>query len=226
MTLALAVLPLPVVAPAPARRSTRRAAGADAMRCNNGRFVHEDRRELSVLIAQVGRGDHAAFGALYDELAPRVYGVVKRVVRDPAMSEEVTQEVFTEIWTTATRFDETRASVAGWVTMIARRRSIDRVRSEQSRRNRDDAAGGEASSAEAAAESVTESIVADRDEAVRVHAAMAALPADQRDVIRLAFLDGMTHVDIAESLGIPLGTVKGRVRLALKRLRVGLGDER
>ncbi len=211
-----------VVAPTGCHRAASRPAVARSavVRCHNGRFVH-DVSDLSALVARVRQGDHAAFGSLYDELAPRVFGVVRRVVRDPAMSEEVTQEVFAEMWSSVNRYDETRASVAGWVTMIARRRAIDRVRAEQSRRNRADQLAQESPVAEPAAES----IVTDRDEATRVHAAMATLPDDQREVVRLAFLEGMTHSDIADSLGVPLGTVKGRVRLALKRLRVGLGDE-
>jgi len=187
------------------------------VRCHNEWFVH-DVPDLSALVASIRQGDHSAFGSLYDELAPRVFGVVKRVVRDPAMSEEVTQEVFAEIWSNVNRYDEERASVAGWVMMIARRRAIDRVRAEQSRRNRTEALANEST----VPDDVPESIVTDRDEAVRIHAAMAMLPADQREVIELAFIAGRTHQDIADSLGVPLGTVKGRVRLALKRLRVGL----
>lgn len=182
-----------------------------------------DALDLDALVVNVRVGDHRAFASLYDALAPRVFGVVARIVRDPAMSEEVTQEVFVELWRKASRYDPTRASVTGWATMIARRRAIDRVRAEQSRRDAADAAAAVPDDPEPVPLSVI-----DRDEAARVRAALAALPDGQRDVIRLAFLDGRTHQDIAEALEIPLGTVKGRVRLGLARLRAGLEttDER
>ncbi len=204
------------------RRRCRLSNGSPlrADRCHNGRLVQDHAPDLSALVVDVRRGDHAAFGRLYDALAPLVFGVVKRVVRDPAMSEEVTQEVFSEIWTTATRFDESRASVAGWATMIARRRAIDRVRSEQSHRNRVDAVVNDRPEAAP----MPEAIVTDRDEAVQVHAAIAGLPAEQREVVTMAFIEGCTHQEISDRLGVPLGTVKGRARLALKRLRVALGD--
>jgi RNA polymerase sigma-70 factor, ECF subfamily len=169
----------------------------------------------SELIEKVRSGDRAAFAALYDVLAAQVFGVVKRVLRDPAMSEEVTQEVFVEIWSTAPRFDPQRATVTGWATMIARRRAIDRVRSEQSRRNRAEALARES------ADEVErpDDVAARNDEAGHLRAALRQLPVEQRMVLELAFLEGETHHDIAERLAIPLGTVKGRVRLGLKRLR-------
>ena len=93
------------------------------------------------MMSQVVTGDERAFAGLYDALAGVVYGTVKRVLRDPAMSEEVTQEVFVELWRTAARFDPARASVSTWAVTIARRRAIDRVRSEQSQRDRIERAG-------------------------------------------------------------------------------------
>ena len=89
-----------------------------------------------MLMARIATGDEPAFAELYDELAPTVYGIVRRVVRDPAQSEEVTQEVFVELWRQAARFDSARGGVRGWAATIARRRAVDRVRSEQSLRDR------------------------------------------------------------------------------------------
>jgi RNA polymerase sigma-70 factor (ECF subfamily) len=151
-----------------------------------------------------------------------LFGVVKRVLRDPAMSEEVTQEVFVEIWTTVGRFDATRASVSTWAVTIARRRAVDRVRREQSQRNRIEALGGRRQDVDV---DIDDDVVA-TEEATRVRAAIAALPADQREVIQLAFVEGYAHAAIAERLDIPLGTVKGRVRGGLKRLRGQLEGER
>lgn len=167
----------------------------------------------------VQRGDEAAFAALYDELAAAVFGTVKRVLRDPAMSEEVTQEVFIELWRTAARFDPERASVTTWAITMARRRAVDRVRREQSQRDRIERSGAQRSSDNNAPD---DAVVASM-EAERVNRAVAELPDEQRIVIQLAFLDGDSHAEIAERLDLPLGTVKGRVRLGLKKLSDRLG---
>jgi len=175
--------------------------------------------DLSALFARVQLGDHAAFADLYDALAPLVFGAVKRIVRDPAMSEEVTQEVFVELWTSAARFDPTRGVVQTWAVTIARRRAIDRVRSEQSQRNRIEQLGQRRPDVE---DGTDDTVVASLD-AGRVSRALAELPTDQRQIIQLAFIDGYSHSDIADRLGLPLGTVKGRVRGGLQRLSGKLG---
>jgi RNA polymerase sigma-70 factor (ECF subfamily) len=177
--------------------------------------------DLTALIERVRHGDQRAFAEFYDALAGNVYGAVLRVLRDPAMSEEVTQEVFVELWQKANRFDPERASVSGWAITIARRRAIDRVRREQSQRNRIEVLGQRRHDA---VDDVDDTVVSSL-ERERVGRALAELPDEQRRVIELAFLDGRPHGDIAELLGVPLGTVKGRVRLGLKRLRGRLGDD-
>ncbi len=175
--------------------------------------------DLSALFERVQRGDHDAFAELYDAIAAPVYTTVQRVLRDPAMSEEVTQEVFVELWTRAARFDRSRGSVSTWAVTIARRRAIDRVRSEQSQRNRIEQLGHRRPDVEAATD---DTVVASLD-AERVVRAMSELPPDQRQIIQLAFIDGYSHSDIAEQLDLPLGTVKGRVRGGLQRLSGKLG---
>jgi RNA polymerase sigma-70 factor, ECF subfamily len=177
--------------------------------------------DLSLLIERVQRGDQAAFADLYDAIAPMVFGAVTRVLRDPAMSEEVTQEVFVELWTTAARFDGTRASVSTWAITIARRRAIDRVRKEQSQRNRI----VELAQRREDIEPLTDDLVVSSIEAERVSRALAELPADQRQIIELAFITGLSHSAIADQLGLPLGTVKGRVRGGLQRLSGKLGGQ-
>ncbi|MGA9278989.1 sigma-70 family RNA polymerase sigma factor [Ilumatobacter sp.] len=174
--------------------------------------------ELSTLAERVVDGDRRAFAQIYDEIAPLVFGVVKRVLRDPAMSEEVTQEVFVEIWTSIAKFDPARASLSTWSVTIARRRAVDRVRREQSQRNRIEALGHQRDDSDIA---VDDEVVAN-SEAARVQHAVESLPDDQREIIQLAFIDGCAHGAIADRLGIPLGTVKGRVRGGLKRLRTQL----
>lgn len=173
---------------------------------------------LSDVLERVQNGDQQAFAVLYDALAPKVYGTVKRVLRDPAMSEEVTQEIFVEIWQTAGRFDPERASVATWALTMARRRAVDRVRREQSQRNRVEALAGRRDEHDAEpAQQVIDGI-----EAGAVRTALMQLPDEQRDVLVLSFLEGLAHGDIADRLNLPLGTVKGRVRGGLKKLRAGL----
>ena len=170
-------------------------------------------------MARVAKGDELAFAELYDELAPTVYGIVLRVVRDPAQSEEVTQEVFVELWRQAARFDSARGGVRGWAVTIAHRRAVDRVRSEQSLRDRQlrDAAAP-AGAPDSPPDAVIDSL--DRDRARR---ALTELSEAQRQALELAFFDGLTHVQIAERLGVALGTVKTRIRDGLIRLRALMG---
>jgi RNA polymerase sigma-70 factor, ECF subfamily len=172
-----------------------------------------------LLIGRVQRGDEAAFALLYDQLGAVVFGTVRRVLRDPAMSEEVAQEVFVELWRTAARFDPERASVSTWAVTIARRRAVDRVRREQSQRDRIERLGRRRPDE---VRDTGESVVASLD-AERVERAIADLPDDQRVVIEMAFLDGDSHSEIAARLDLPLGTVKGRVRGGLKKLGARLG---
>ncbi|MEL6890412.1 MAG: sigma-70 family RNA polymerase sigma factor [Actinomycetota bacterium] len=171
----------------------------------------------------VQAGDTAAFATVYDELARPVYGTILRVLRDPAMSEEVAQEVFLELWRTAERFDATRGSVSAWAITVARRRAVDRVRREQTRRDVAERHAGRALPHDAAS---VDDEVAGAIDATRIRAALDTLPTSQREVIELAFLDGYAHGTIADRLGLPLGTVKGRVRGGLTRLRAALGDAR
>jgi RNA polymerase sigma-70 factor (ECF subfamily) len=166
-------------------------------------------------MARIAAGDEPAFGELYDELAHAVYGVVLRVVRDPAQSEEVTQEVFVELWRHAARFDAARGDVRSWAVTIARRRAVDRVRSEQSRRDRQlRHAAVAAGLPDSPPDAVIDSL--DRDRARR---ALGELSAAQRQALELAFYGGLTHVEIADHLGVALGTVKTRIRDGLIRLR-------
>ena len=169
-------------------------------------------------MARVAAGDEAAFASLYDQLAPAVFGVVRRVVRDPAQTEEVTQEVFVELWRQAGRFDASRASVKTWAVMIAHRRAVDRVRSEQAHRDRQ-----ERTFVEGPAPSGPEDVAVETEERQGARRAMDALPAAQRQALELAFYDGLTHVEIAERLDVALGTVKTRIRDGLLRLRASAG---
>lgn len=186
-------------------------------------IVSDERRRPPITVdeafALVRDGDEAAFGVVYDELSPKVFGTVLRVLRDPAMSEEVAQEVFVELWQTAVRFDPERASLSTWATTMARRRAVDRVRREQSQRDRIEQVGSLRDDTDQGPDAVA---IAD-DDAAAVREAVAALPEDQRDVILMSFIEGRAHNEIAAFLDIPLGTVKGRVRGGLKKMKSRLG---
>ena len=170
-------------------------------------------------LRQAGRGEQEAFSRFYDLTAAMVHGVILRVVRDPGMAEDVTQEVFVEIWRLAPRYDPSRGSAKSWAATIAHRRAVDRVRSEESRRRREEADGrGEA----AAFDSVSET-VGDDLERERVTKALTSLSVTQREAVTLAYYGGHTYREVAALLDVPEGTVKTRIRDGLIRLRDTLG---
>ena len=174
---------------------------------------------LGGLLRQAGRGDQIAFGALYDELAPLVYGVVLKVVRDPSQSEEVAQEVFVELWRLAARYESSRGSVKSWAATMAHRRAIDRVRSEQSARNR---VAREVSNVVVDHDDVVEQVESTLDQA-RVRRALDQLSPLQREAVELAYFGGHTYREVAVLLGVAEGTVKTRIRDGMIRLRDELG---
>jgi len=208
----------PLFGRSPVRSAPDRAACPvpSAAICHIGARVDED---LTTYIARVADGDQAAFASLYDVLVPSVYGVVKRVLRDPSQADEVTQEIFVEIWKQASRYDVTRGGVRTWAVTIAHRRAVDRVRSEQSHRNRQASVGA----ASLELQATPEDDAMDADDRSRARAAMATLPSAQREALELAFYDGLTHVQIADRLDVALGTVKTRIRDGLIRLRTTMG---
>jgi RNA polymerase sigma-70 factor (ECF subfamily) len=172
------------------------------------------------LLARVARGDQSAFADLYDLLAPRALGLVTRVLRDRAQAEEVTQEVFLEVWQTAPRYDAGRGSAMTWVLTMAHRRAIDRIRSSQASRDRDAREGVRDYRPEI--DSVAETVETTMEHE-RVTKAMARLTELQRQAVSLAYYGGYTHSEVAALLNIPLGTVKTRLRDGMIRLRDELG---
>jgi RNA polymerase sigma-70 factor (ECF subfamily) len=177
---------------------------------------------LEDLLVLTARGDQQAFKAFYDQVAGAVFGLVRRVVRDPAQSEEVTQEVLVEVWRTASRFDPSRGSARSWVLAMAHRRAVDRVRSAQSASDRDDRAGRQAQ--QRPYDEVAEKVET-RLEQEQVRRGMATLTELQREAVTLAYYGGYTYREVAELLDVPLGTVKTRLRDGLIRLRDYLGVE-
>lgn len=169
-----------------------------------------------VLLTLVAKGNRGAFEILYDLMGPQVYGVVRRVLRDPAQSEEVAQDVLVEVWRTATRFDRSRGTARGWVLTMAHRRAVDRVRSEQASRDREERVARD--SAERPFDGVAAE-VEHRFETQAVREALSQLTAVQREAIELAYYGGNTYREVAALLDTPLGTVKTRMRDGLIRLR-------
>ncbi|ADB32832.1 RNA polymerase, sigma-24 subunit, ECF subfamily [Kribbella flavida DSM 17836] len=172
------------------------------------------------LMARVARGDSDAFAQLYDQMVPRVYGLIRRVLRNPAQSEEVTQEVMVEVWRTCTRYDADRGSPASWILTMAHRRAIDRVRSEQSSTDREQAMAAASATTEydEVAEAVTSNL-----EVQQVRNCLSALTELQRESVTLAYYGGYSYREVAELLDAKLATIKARMRDGLIRLRDCLG---
>jgi RNA polymerase sigma-70 factor, ECF subfamily len=192
------------------------------VRKSEGRMGDDSDEQSSseLLLAQVASGDQRAFAALYDRISPRVFGLLRRLVVDHAQSEEVLQEVFLEIWQTASRFDPNKGGASTWIMTMAHRRAVDRIRSAQAGRNRDLRIGTRDLDREYdhVAESAEISI-----ENERVGIAMAKLSEAHRLVISMTYYGGLRQSEVASALGIPLGTVKTRLRDGMIRLRDELG---
>jgi RNA polymerase sigma-70 factor, ECF subfamily len=176
--------------------------------------------ELDALLGRVARGDSASFATVYDLTKTRVYGLVMRVLRDPGYSEETTQEVYLEVWRTASQYDSAKGSALAWLLTMAHRRAVDRVRAEQAgsrRESRYGAASSEPASA-SAQDPVADSAVAG-DERRRVTECLDALTEAQRQCIELAYYQGLTYSEVSQRLAANLSTIKSRIRDALRGLR-------
>jgi RNA polymerase sigma-70 factor (ECF subfamily) len=175
---------------------------------------------LAALLRQSARGDEQAFASLYDATSSRVHGLVLRVIRNPAQAEEVTQEVFLQVWRTAARYDESKGSALSWLMTLAHRRAVDRVRAAEavSRQDTSYHQNSHTVDHDATAEAAEASM-----EARRVRSALAELTPVQRQALELAYFGGYTHTEVATMLDLPVGTAKTRIRDGLIRLRDAMG---
>ena len=172
------------------------------------------------LLRLVARGDERAFSELYEQLAPRVFGLARRVLRDPAQAEEVAQEALVEVWRTASRFDPTRGSATAWMLTITHRRAVDRVRSAQAGAERERRVA--AASVDTPYDDVVEEVTTNLEQQ-QVRRCLKSLTDLQREAITLAYYGGNSYREVADLLGTALPTVKTRMRDGLIRMRDCLG---
>ncbi|MEU2233897.1 ECF RNA polymerase sigma factor SigK [Streptomyces vietnamensis] len=187
---------------------------------SGSRPADTDRDVLTDVMQRVARGDKQAFSALYDALAPLVFGIVLRVVRDRAQSEEVAQEVMIDLWRQAARYRPDAGAVTSWAATIAHRRAVDRVRSVQAASNREQAQAAREHTT--AFDEVAEQVET-RLESEQVRRCMRGLTELQRQAVTLAYYQGLTYREVAEALRTPLPTIKTRMRDGLIRLRDCMG---
>jgi RNA polymerase sigma-70 factor, ECF subfamily len=175
------------------------------------------------LMPLIGAKDPAAFEVFYDRHGGVAYSLAYRIVGEQAAAEDVTQEAFISIWRSGARFDRTRGSVRSWMLSIVRNRAIDALRSRAGKAPKltfdDDAILEQRPSGE-----LTEDEAMRRETASEVRGALGELPGDQSKVIELAYFGGFSHSEISRMLGVPLGTVKGRMRLGLEKIRGELAE--
>ena len=210
--------------PAYSRRRSSRSSVIGAVRSSRtlrGVDAETDRQ----LVRAVADGSAEALGRLYDRHADVVYGLARRILTRREDAEEVVQDVFAQVWRTAARYEARRATVAGWLVMLARTRAIDALRARQARPDQDRGLDHSAAPALASGGHDPDQVPLTLEEVRRVRSAVEALPDVQQVLIELAFFEGLTHSELAARTNTPLGTVKTRLRAAMNALRASLAGE-
>ena len=215
------VAKVPVWSPVDAESSKRCSVTADPKMERVVSSVDPDQvsKSMSELLVDVGRQDQVAFRAIFDHFAPRLKAFLMGQGTSPQMAEEVVQESMVKIWRKADQYDPARAAASTWIFTIARNMRIDHLR----KFNRPEPDMNDPAFVPDPEPLATETISRSED-AAQLHTAMAELSEDQRAVLQLAYFEDKAHPEIAEALDIPLGTVKSRIRLALKNIRSTIGD--
>lgn len=175
--------------------------------------------ELALLVGAMRRGDAQALESLYDATVGKLYALASALVRHAEDAEEVVCETYMQAWETASSYDASRASVLGWLLMMCRSRALDLLRKRRTRAESRDLAAHEP---HADARQAPDELLALLQQSSRVHAALAALSTERRQLVSLAFLRDLSHQEIADLTGLPLGTVKSHLRRALAQLRENL----
>jgi RNA polymerase sigma-70 factor (ECF subfamily) len=190
--------------------------GPSAVPSNSDRFADQ------AVLRRMARGDQGALAELYDRHARLVFSLALRILGDRADAEDVVQDVFTQVWTQAGRYDPARGAVAAWLLMLARSRAIDRLRAKKSRPE----TAGDAAVVETMPDAglPQDLQLLSAEQVTLLKRALDDLPAAQRESLELAYYEGLTHTEIAERLAEPLGTVKTRIRQATIKLRDALSN--
>lgn len=216
--------------PAPADEATGEALqdGAEAAPAwyaspGSGLVAQATEQQLAEWMAAIVERDERALAALYDATFSRTFGLVRRIVRQVALAEEVVEDTYFQVWRQAVRFDPLRGSAQTWLLAIARSRAIDALRHEARFRhaNLDD---GAIEHTPADDEGASDALLDLARHHAELHRALARLGAQPRQIVALAFLRGLTHEEIAQQTCLPLGTVKSQIRRALQSLRQVLGE--
>jgi RNA polymerase sigma-70 factor (ECF subfamily) len=183
--------------------------------------ISEREKRWRGYLGDVARGDSNALTQLYDEGAATLLGLALRMMREKADAEEIILDVFEQVWRTAHSFDPSRGSVWRWLTLLVRSRAVDRLRSAAAKRGRDRISLAEDRDL-ASQDPLPDRISIFSQERALIRSALELLPNEQRKAVELAYYSGLTHVEIASELGVPLGTIKTRIRGAMEKLRIAL----
>lgn len=195
------------------------SSGGMSMAENNPSADAERQQEQIRLVAAMARGDKNAMAALYDQLSGPLYSLAYRMLGDAGEAQDLTQDIFLQLWRTSATYEASRGSVFSWAVTLTRNRAIDRIRMRRRRAEILSTAAPELQPAAPAGESDSAATLWLREKTAAVRTALAELPVDQRQAIELAFFGGLTQQEIAGRLSEPLGTIKARIRRGLLKLK-------